>query len=172
MYHKICVFFRNEYNKAYCIYYTYSNRMKVMFPQHIKKWFFSGAAFSIMGFSISFIQLIILAIWIVFALGIFSAFNNSGSKWVGLVLAIIIFIIFLVIAFFNVSELNLLAFISKKFKDSFFDVSQKFQVNYTKHNPTEIVIAKAKQEKWKQRIEIKGDLDIEKLSQIDKWWIL
>lgn len=146
--------------------------MKVMFPQHIKKGFFSGAAFSIMWFSISFIQLIILAIWIVFALGTFSAFNNSGSKWVWLVLAIIIFIIFLVIAFFNVSELNLLAFIAKKIKDSFLDVTKKFQVNYTKHDPTEIAIAKAKQEKWKQRIEIKGDLDIEKLSQIDKWWIL
>lgn len=156
----------------YCIYYAHSDTMKVMFPQHIKKWFFSGAAFSIMGFSISFIQLIILAIWIVFALGTFSAFNNSGSKWTWLVLAIIIFLIFVVIAFFNVSELNLLAFIAKKFKDSFLDVSKKFQVNYTKHNPTEIAIAKAKQEKWKQRIEIKADLDIEKLSQIDKWWIL
>ena len=172
MYHKICVFSRNEYNKMYCIYYAHSDTMKVMFPQHIKKWFFSGAAFSILGFSVSFIQLIILAIWIVFALGIFSAFNNSGSKWVGLVLAIIIFIIFLIIAFFNISELNLLAFISKKIKDSFLDVTKKFQVNYTKHNPTEIAIEKAKQEKWKQRIEIKWDLDIEKLSQIDKWWIL
>ena len=123
--------------------------MRVMFPQHIKKWFFSGAAFSIMGFSISFIQLIILAIWIVCALGTFSALSNSWSKWAWL-----------------------LAFIAKKVRDSFFDVPKKFHVNYTKDNPTEIVIAKAKQEKWKQRIEIKGDLDIERLSQIDKWWIL
>ena len=146
--------------------------MRVMFPQHIKKWFFSGAAFSIMGFSISFIQLIILAIWIVCALGTFSALSNSWSKWAWLVFAIIIFLIFLVIAFFNQSELSLLAFIAKKVRDSFFDVPKKFQVNYTKDNPTEIVIAKAKQEKWKQRIEIKGDLDIERLSQIDKWWIL
>ena len=172
MYHKICVFSRNEYNKLYCIYYAHSDTMKVMFPQHIKKWFFSGAAFSIMWFSISFIQLIVLAIWVVCALWTFSALSNSGSKWVWLVFAIILFIIFLVIAFFNISELNLVAFIAKKVKDSFFDVTKKFQVNYRKHNPTEIVIAKAKQEKWKQRIEIKGDLDIEKLSQIDKWWIL
>lgn len=146
--------------------------MKVMFPQHIKKWFFSWAAFSIMGFSISFIQLIVLAIWIVCALGTFSALSNSWSKWAWLVFAIIIFIIFLIIAFFNQSELNLLAFIAKKVKDSFFDVTKKFQVNYTKYNPTEIAIAKSKQEKWKQRIEIKWDLDIEKLSKIDKWWIL
>ena len=143
-----------------------------MFPQHIQKWFFSGVAFSVMGFSISFVQLIILAIWVVFALGVFSTFNNSGAKWAGLVFAIIIFIIFLIIAFFQVSELSLLAFIAKKIKDSFLDVQKKFQVNYTKHNPTEIIIAKSKQEKWKQRIEIKEELDMSRLSEIDKWWIL
>ena len=125
-----------------------------------------------MGFSISFVQLIILAIWVVFALGVFSTFNNSGAKWAGLVFAIIIFIIFLIIAFFQVSELSLLAFIAKKIKDSFLDVQKKFQINYTKHNPTEITIAKSKQEKWKQRIEIKEELDMSRLSEIDKWWIL
>lgn len=146
--------------------------MKVMFPQHIKKWFFSGAAISVMGFSISFIQLIILAIGIVFALWVFSTFSNSWAKWAGLVFAIIIFIIFLIIAFFEVSELSLIAFIAKKIKDVFLDVSKKFQVNYVKHDPTEIIIAKSKQEKWKQRIEIKEELDMSKLSEIDKWWIL
>lgn len=146
--------------------------MKVMFPQHIKKWFFSGVAFSVMWFSISFIQLIILAIWIVFALWVFSTFSNSWAKWVGLVFAIIIFIIFLIIAFFQVSELSLLAFIAKKIKDVFLDVSKKFQVNYIKHNPTDITISKAKQEKWRQRIEIKEELDVSKLDKIEKWWIL
>ena len=125
-----------------------------------------------MWFSISFIQLIILAIWVIFALWVFSAFNNSGAKWAGLIFAIIILIIFLIIAFFQVSELSLLAFIAKKIKDSFLDVSKKFQVNYAKHNPTEITIEKSKQEKWKQRIEIKEELDVSKLSEIEKWWIL
>jgi len=146
--------------------------MKVMFPQHIKKWFFSGVAFSVMWFSISFVQLIIMAIGIVFALWVFSTFNNSGAKGAGLVFAVIIFIMFLVIAFFQISELSLLAFIAKKIKDSFLDVSKKFQVNYVKHNPTEVTIEKSKQEKWKQRIEIKEELDASKLSEIEKWWIL
>ncbi len=146
--------------------------MKVMFPQHIKKWFFSGVAFSIMWFSVSFIQLIVLAIWAVCALWTFSTFNNSGAKWVWFVLAIIIFLIFLVIAFFNVSELNLVAFIAKKIKDNFLDVSKRFQMNYTKIDPTEIIIAKSKQEKWKKRIEIKEELDVAKLNEIEKWWIL
>ena len=143
-----------------------------MFPQHIKKWFFSWVAFSIMWFSVSFIQLIVLAIWAVCALWTFSAFNNSGSKWVWFVLAIIIFLIFLVIAFFNVSELNLVAFIAKKIKDNFLDVSKRFQMNYTRIDPTEVIIAKSKQEKWKQKIEIKEWLDVSKVSEIEKWWIL
>jgi hypothetical protein len=53
----------------------------------------------------------------------------------------------MVIAFFNVSELSLLAFIAKKIKDNFLDVQKKFQSNYTKIDPTEITIQKAKQEK-------------------------
>ena len=143
-----------------------------MFPQHIQKWFFSWVAFSVMGFSITFIQLVILAIWVVFALWVFSTFSNSWAKWVGVTLAIIIFLIFMFIAFFNVSELNLLAFIAKKIKDNFLDVPKKFQVNYMKLDPTEITIAKSKQEKWKQRIEIKEELDVSKLNEIEKWWIL
>lgn len=145
--------------------------MKVMFPQHIKKWFFSWVAFSIMWFSISFVQLIILAIGVVFALGIFSSFNNSGAKWVGAVLAIIVFLIFLTIAFFKISELNLLAFIAKKIKDWFLDVPKRFQTNYTKNDPVEISIEKSKQTKWKKRIEIKEELDKTKLNEIEKWWI-
>ena len=146
--------------------------MKVMFPQHIKKWFFSGVAFSVMGFSVSFVQLIILAIGIVFALWVFSTFSNAWSKWTGLVIGVLIFLIFVVIAFFQISELNLLAFIAKKIKDTFLDVQKKFQVNYAKHNPTEITIAKAKQEKGKQRIEIKEWFDSERVTEIEKWWIL
>jgi len=78
----------------------------------------------------------------------------------------------LVIAFFNVSELNLLAFIAKKIKDNFLDVPKKFQMNYNKLDPTEIIIAKSRQEKWKQRIEIKEELDVSKLNEIEKWWLL
>jgi len=125
-----------------------------------------------MWFSVSFIQLIVLAIWTVFSLWTFSAFNNSGSKWVWLVLAVIIFLIFLVIAFFNISELNLVAFIAKKIKDNFLDVPKKFQMNYSKTDPIEVIIEKSKQEKWKKRIEIKEWLDISKVSEIEKWWIL
>ena len=36
----------------------------------------------------------------------------------------------------------------------------------------EIVIAKSKQEKWKQKIEIKEWFDAAKVTEIEKWWIL
>jgi hypothetical protein len=52
------------------------------------------------------------------------------------------------------------------------DVPKKFQMNYVRMNPTEVIIAKSKQEKWKQRIEIKQWLDSSKVSQLEKWWIL
>ena len=72
----------------------------------------------------------------------------------------------------RISELNLIAFIAKKIKDWFLDVAKKFQVNYVKDNPTEIIIAKSKQWKWKQRIEIKEELDLDKLSKLEKWGIM
>jgi len=125
-----------------------------------------------MGFSISFIQLIILAVWAVFALWTFSTFSNSDAKWLWVVFAVIIFLIFMVIAFFNISELNLLAFIAKKIKDNFLDVPKRFQMNFVKLDPTEIIIAKSRQEKWKQRIEIKEELDVSKIDDIEKWGIL
>jgi hypothetical protein len=53
----------------------------------------------------------------------------------------------MVIAFFNISELNLLAFIAKKIKDNFLDVPKRFQMNFVKLDPTEIIIAKSRQEK-------------------------
>jgi len=78
----------------------------------------------------------------------------------------------MVIAFFNISELNLLAFIAKKIKDNFLDVPKRFQMNFVKLDPTEIIIAKSRQEKWKQRIEIKEELDVSKINDIEKWGIL
>jgi hypothetical protein len=45
-------------------------------------------------------------------------------------------------------------------------------MNYPRINPTEITISKSKQEKWKKRIEIKEDIDIAKINEIEKWWIL
>jgi hypothetical protein len=52
------------------------------------------------------------------------------------------------------------------------DVPKRFQMNFVKLDPTEIIIAKSRQEKWKQRIEIKEELDVSKIDDIEKWGIL
>jgi len=66
-----------------------------------------------------------------------------------------VFIIFIVIAFFKISELGLIAFIAKMVRNNFFDTTKKFQINYEKHNPTEIKIKEAKSEEEKAVIENK-----------------
>jgi len=60
-----------------------------------------------------------------------------------------------VIAFFKISELGLIAFIAKMVRNNFFDTTKKFQINYEKHNPTEIKIKEAKSEEEKAVIENK-----------------
>jgi len=114
----------------------------------------------------------LMAIGIVAALGTFSSLSKSGAKTLGLVMAIIIFLIFLVITFFKVSELNLLGFIAKKIRDVFLDTPKKFQINHKKNNPTDILIAKSHSQEGKQKIELKTTLDRSKISQLDKKGLL
>jgi len=71
------------------------------------------------------------------------------------VLAIVVVIIFIVIAFFSISELGLIAFIAKLVRNNFFDTTKKFQINYEKQDPTKIKIKEAKSEEGKAVIENK-----------------
>ena len=73
----------------------------------------------------------------------------------GIVLAIIVFIIFIVIAFFSISELGLIAFIAKMVRNNFFDTTRKFQINYQKHDPIDIKIKESRTEEEKAVIENK-----------------
>jgi hypothetical protein len=102
------------------------------------------------------VQMFIMAIGIVIALGTFSTLSKSGTKELGLILAILIFLFFAFITFFRISEMNLLAFIAKKVRDLFLDTTQKFQINFKRTHPTDIMIAKARSKQGKQKIEIKG----------------
>lgn len=71
-------------------------------------------------------------------------------------MAIIIFLFFAFITFFRISEMNLLEFIAKKVRDLFLDTTKKFQINFRKVQPTDIMIAKARSKESKQKIEIKS----------------
>ena len=79
--------------------------MKVVYPKNIKRGLLAGMTFSIGPLTISVIQMFVLAIGVAAALAAFNGFSKSGSKVVGVLVAIIILIIFIVIAFFKVSEL-------------------------------------------------------------------
>ena len=82
-------------------------------------------------------------------------------------MAVIIFILFLVIAFFKISELGLVAFVAKLVRNHFFDTTKKFQINYEKSNPTELLIKEANSTEEKQIIESKEKwYDEDKLKNI------
>jgi hypothetical protein len=99
----------------------------------------AGMTFNIGPLTISILQLFILAVGIAISLAIFNGFAKS-SKVVGALFAIFVFIIFIVIAFFKISELTLIPFIAKLVRNNFFDTRKKFQVNYHRENPVEVLI--------------------------------
>jgi hypothetical protein len=118
------------------------------------------------------IQMFLMAIGIVIALTTFSTMSKAGAQALGLILAISIFLLFLVITFFKVSEMNLVEFIAKKIRDFFLDTTQKFQINFKKNHPIDIMIAKARRRESKQKIEIKGNLDASKVDALGKGGLL
>ena len=147
--------------------------MKVVYPKNIKRGLLAGMTFTIGPLSISIVQLFILALWVALALSAFNSFWQAWSKLVGILVAIIIIIITIIIAFFKVSELWLLAYIAKLIRNNFFDAKKKFQVNYDKNNPIDIMIQESKTKDEKQIIEQKeSTFDQQHLTDIEKKWLI
>ncbi len=156
----------------YYLYYIYEI-MKVVYPKNIKRGLLAGMTFSIGPLNISIIQMFVLALWVALALAAFNAFWKSWSKVVGIFVAVIIIIITIVIAFFKVSELWLLAYLAKLIRNNFFDAKKKFQVNYEKNNPLDIMIQESKDNEEKQIIEQKENtFDQQHLTDIEKKWLI
>lgn len=93
---------------------------------------------------------------IALALGVFNSFSQSGSRTLGIIVAIPIAVIFIVIAFFKISELSLIPFLAKLIRTYFFDTTQKFQVMFEKPDPVNLLIKKAQIDKPQQVIERKS----------------
>ncbi len=147
--------------------------MKVVFPKNIKKWLLAGMTFQIGPISISIIQLFLLATGIGLALVAFNAVSKSSGKGLATMVAIPILAIFLIIAFFKISELSLLPYIAKVIRNVFFDITKKFQINYTKNNPTDVLIKKIRETEKKQKIEQKQNkFDKQMVEDIEKWWLI
>ena len=145
--------------------------MKAVFPKNIKKGLLSGLTFSIGPFTISIIQLFGLAIGVALALVVFSQFQET-NKVVWTFLAVIIFIIFAVVVFFDISELNLLAFVAKIIQNHFFDSTEKFQTMNEKPSKTELSIKRNKTQNNKKKIDIKTDITLDNIDELDKSWII
>ena len=145
--------------------------MKAVFPKNIKKGLLAWLTFPIGPFTISIIQLFILAIGIALALVVFTQFQET-SKAMWIICGIPIFLIFAIIAFFDVSELNIVAFFAKIIQNHFFDSTEKFQTMTEKANKTELTIKRYKTENKKQKIEFKTDIKLDDVDDLDKSWIL
>lgn len=139
--------------------------MKVVFPRNIEKWMMASMTFNIGPLSLSIIQLLILALGIAAGLWIFNAVAKSWSKAAGAVFALPVVIIFIVIAFFKVSELSLIPYLAKVARNNFFDTIKKFQVNYEKFDPMKIAIKKSKADDNKKQ-------SFEQKNKLMKEWLL
>ncbi|NOZ43905.1 MAG: hypothetical protein GXP45_01950 [bacterium] len=97
-------------------------------------------SFNIGPITLSIIQLFLVAIGVAAGLGVFNAVQKSGSKVAAAIVAIPVLGLFLIMAFFKVSELGLVAFVAKLFRNKFFDTTKKYQVNFDRVDPFDILL--------------------------------
>ena len=147
--------------------------MKVFFPRNISwSWFWMSV--NVWPFTISVLQLVILAMGLGLALSVWNGLYKwwTMTQWWALIVALPIFIFFVVIAFFKISELTLLPFIAKIIRSYFLDTTRKFQINRTKPDPLHVMIMKmTKLEQKESFVQKSLEIDeekIEKLSRIIK----
>lgn len=147
--------------------------MKVVYPKNIKRGLLAGMTFSIGPLTINVVQMFILALGVALALAAFNGFSKSGSKVFGILIAIVVLIVFIIIAFFKVSELWLIPYLAKLVRNGFFDAKKKYQVNYDKDNPLDVMIQESKTKEEKQIIEQKENtFDKQILKDIEKKWLI
>jgi len=144
--------------------------MKAVFPKNIKKGLLAWLTFPIGPITISIVQLFILAIGIALALVVFSQFQDNKVAWT--IFAVPIFLIFAVIAFFDISELNIVAFFTKIIQDHFFNSTEKYQTMTERANKTELTIQRCKTENQKQKIDYKTNVTLDNIDDLDKSWLL
>ncbi len=148
--------------------------MKVLFPRDIPKGIFS-MHLTIGPLTITLVQMFIMAIGISIALVVFNStwWWEDWNKVVAALIALPVFLLFVFIAFFKVSELWLLAFGAKLLRTNFFDATKKFQTNYKRFDPYIILQKKFHNMWWDEIIESKTlDLDKKTLDQIENWGLL
>lgn len=118
--------------------------MKVFYPKNISWWWFS-LNFPIWPFKVSLAQLLIIAAGSAISLSVWQWVSKAWwSKLIGIMIAVPIMVIFLTIAFFEISEMNLAQFIAKLIRTNILDEKIKYQTNFERIDPTDILIKKIK----------------------------
>lgn len=118
--------------------------MKVVFPKNIQKGMLAGMTFQIGPITLSIVQLFVVGVGVAAAMAIFNTFSKSGGKAIWALLAVLVLLIFVFVAFFKMSELGLIAFVAKLVRNLFFDSPRKFQANYDKVDPLKTTMKRAK----------------------------
>ena len=100
-------------------------------------------SFTIGPITVSLVQMFVLALGTAGAFGVANYFLKQGQhRVVAIIFASPVFLIALAIAFFEISEMNLLEFIAKNIRTHFFDTNVKYQVNVPKPNEIDLLIRK------------------------------
>ena len=143
--------------------------MKTYYPKNIN-WSWLNLNFQIWPFSIGMIQLLLLAMGTATSLGLRNMLVKSWlNKWIAAVIAVPIMIIFFIIAFFNISELSLIEFITKKISANIIDEPIKYQRNIPKDDPIMIHMREAiiAHDTW-WRIDTKESPNMDNLKTLEK----
>lgn|GEM_PF-5913659 len=76
----------------------------------------------------------------------------------------------MVIAFFNVSEMGLMQFIAKLIRTNLLDTPKKFQDDYERIDPVDVVLKKARANDDQQKTNIKktSEVNEDKLNKLKK----
>jgi hypothetical protein len=147
--------------------------MKTYYPRNIiSSWF--NLHFTIGPFTVSLIQMLVVAIGVGISLAMWNGLVKNGSdKLIAAILTAPIALIFGVIAFFEISELPLIPFVAKLIQTYILDEPRKFQIMIHKEDPVHIHLKQmSKMDPDKQITENKTSIDLDKWASIEKQDIL
>lgn len=96
--------------------------------------------------------------------------RGGASKVTAAVFAVPVFVIFIVVAFFNVSEMGLLSFVAKLVRTNMLDTPKKFQDDFQRIDPVDLAIKKSQADDSQKKVNTRKeeDLDAVKLKNLQE----
>lgn len=91
------------------------------------------------------------------------------DQWVALILVLPILVVFILVAFFKISELSLLPFIAKTVRTYVINTTKKYQLNYSRPDPVAVALSQFRKTDHEYEIETKEySLDTSKLRKLTR----